>query len=703
MRGGLLLALTALWGSAILSAQTFRPTDLVEPRFGSAGGNVFPGACVPFGLVRLGPDVAGRQPTSGYRPDRPVIGFSHTHTSGTGGAPRYGNLRVTPQAGPPAPTNLASVARSGETALPGYYATVLARYSGDVRAELTATAKVGVHRYTFWDWSGADSVTANLFLDVAAVLKRGKQDDARCTAAEVAFTEAGYLTGNAAFAGGWGGESPYRLYFFAGVDREPAERGVWRDGTLTAGERGANWQPADTAFGAYLSFRLPQRAAVELRVGVSTESTEDARRRWAEQAGRSFRSLRVAADTVWNERLGRVRVEGGLPEERRLFYSALRNTFLLPTETSRPGEFWDHYCLWDVFRTVMPLHTLLAPDHQRAVVRNLLRIYREEGWLPDAWLAGDYGQMQGGTSADVVLADAILKDLGGFDDSLAYAAVVRNATETSDDPGRYGRYPAGAAPTGRMSRRLEYAYNDDRIAALAGARGDTALANELRTRARAIFDDFYPRAKLFWPRRADGLWDGPVHRTHQRADHWNDPNFYESSPAVYGLYAPHAPDELIARHGGPAAFVDYLDDFFASGLFSLENEPAFHIPYLYVYAGRPDKTARRVRRLLDEAYRLHPRGLPGQDDSGATSSWYVWGALGLFPVAGQPHYLLAAPFFDRVVLALENDRAFVIEAHRTHPEAIVPVRYVLNGKLFTDFKLPHAAVVAGGKLEVWLE
>ncbi len=707
-----------MMGGNALFAQ--KVTPLVDPFIGSSSGNVLPGASLPFGLMRLSPDLFPPQPTNGYRPGKPIAGFSHTHTSGTGGGPRYGNFLLFPQTGPPDLVDRAPRKQVNERAHPGYYGVTLARRPGDVAVELTATQHVGVHRYRFFRWGEHERVEGSLFLDVGHSNTRAGQDDARCLEGAVQFESARSLSGYGRFAGGWGGQLPYTVYFWAECDRPFDRRGMWQDTTLQVGETALSREFGENdavprAFGAWLGFDLPNEGEVELRVSISLLSREAARANLeAEAAGKTFAQLRYAADSVWESQLNRIQVTGGLPEQQRLFYSCLRNTLLMPTDLtgenplweSDAPHYWEHYCLWDVFRTVMQLHSLILPERQRSIIRGLLDIYAQRDWLPDAWVAGGYGSTQGGTNADVVLADAIVKDLGGFDYALAYEAMQKNAEVESSDPQHYGRYLAdylalgyvtAASTNGASSRTLEYAYNDYCLAQVAAKLGHEAEAARYRARAQGVFQLFHPEEKHFWAKDRQGAWMPDFSPESRLRDHWNDPYFYEGGSRTYSAYVPHDMAELIARHGGPEAFVAYLDGVFASG-FDLGNEPLFLLPYQYLYAGRADKAAEWVRAILDEQFLPTAEGFPGQDDSGAMSAWYVWSALGLFPVAGQPVYLIGSPVFDRVEMQLEGGKSFTVEARHGGPGRFYVQAATLNGQPLARAWLRHDELAAGGTL-----
>ncbi len=696
------------------------PTAWVDPFIGVEIGNTLPGAMLPFGMVRLSPDVAPPNHTTGYRSDRPIRGFSHNHLSGTGGGARYGNVLVIPETGPcdllPEPV------RQDEYARPGYYSVLLKEHGKEIRCELTASERVGFHRYTFSEPAGrltADEllrgyaagveIRGRVLIDVSAIIDMVEAESTHNVKSGVKILSDRELEGYGRFRGGWGGENPYTVYFAARFDRPFDACGTWKGADFTADSlrEGVN-------IGAWSEFVLPQRGEVGLRVAISYVSTEQAWRNMESVADRDFDGVRNAADSIWNHVLGLLRVEGGTPELKTVFYTGLYHALMMPTDLGmdeNPGwssgqhHFWDFYTLWDTYRTVMPLYTLILPERQREIVRCLLDIYDHRGWLPDAWTAGDYAYVQGGSNADVVIADAVVKKLGGFDVAHAYEAVKKNADVVSDNPYKYGRdlyeyekygYLSNNVRNG-SSKSLEYAYDDYCIAQVAGALGLEDDRERYATRSGSWLHLFDPGTRFFWAKDAEGNWMPGFSPVFRRPDYWNGPYFYEGTPWNYATYVPHDMQRLIAEHGGPERFKAFLDELFDGGHYEIGNEPGFLTPYLYHYAGRPDCSAERVRYLLNE-FRTGRRGLPGQDDSGAMSAWFVFGSMGFFPVAGQDVYLIGTPLFTRSTLMLENGRRFTVIAPNTSRENKYVCGARLNGKKWDRCWFTHTDLARGGEL-----
>lgn len=690
------------------------PTAYVDVFWGTVYGNSFPGVCLPFSMVRLGPDVTPPYPTTGYKPNAPIEGFSHTHLHGTGGGGRFGNVMVSPVTG--APTLRKSGFPRNQYGRPGYYRVELGRAPGDAIAELTSSERVGWHRYTFFTWvKGQKQFKANIQIDAASVISRGKENDpnsAHCTYSEIEVLPDGRIRGMGEFAGGWGGMNPYKVYFYAQAKDMPQATGVFVDTTANFSLKKTSGKKNVVAF---WQFDAAQKQSFLMKVGISFNSYAQAEKNLNNEQGWDFEATRLKADEVWNNQLGKISIAGGTPEEKSLFYSSLYHTFIMPTQLTDDDpalkgtpHYSEHYCLWDVFRSVMPLHTLIAPERQTEIVKSLLGVYKRKGWLPDGYVASDFAQIQGGTNADVVMADALLKGLPLSKEEIEtlWEAVYKNASVHSDDPFKYGRNLQPYLKWGFLpahikcgsSVSLEYAYNDYCIAQIADRLGKKDIAKTLYNRSLKVFELFKGDPPFFWAKDTLGNWAPGFKPNFHLPNSWDGPYFYEGSPYDYSLSVPHAIPQLIEKHKGDAAFTVHIDNMFEMGEFSLSNEPNFLIPYMYLYAGRPDKTSYRVNRALKEAYVVGERGLPGQDDSGATSSWYTWSSMGLFPVAGQDIYLLAGPLFAEVKMQLPNKRELQIVRENVDPEAIYIEEIRWNGRRWDKLFIDHKTLSKGGKL-----
>ncbi len=704
-------------GGRALAQQSY--TQYVDPFLGCEIGNTVVGANTPFGMVKLSPDMMPPNNTTGYRPDKPIIGFSHNHVSGTGGGARYGNIMVIPQVGPLNIHDTLST-KYNEYAKPGYYTVTLGKQYGDVAAELTSTDHAGMHRYSFFvldkpqvreayifGHKRPGKVSGNILINVSSIINSKVYEVANCTGSEVNVTSDHQMEGFSTFSGGWGGDNPYKVYFVIQFDQPFSAFGTWSGDKIF--EQRAHQTGKD--IGAYTKFTLDQNGTVQVRVGISYTSLENARSNLKEIPDWNFDRVRTKADALWNVYLGKVKIEGGTPEQKTIFYTALYHTMVMPVRLeSNPGwksekpHYWDYYTLWDTYRTVMPLHTLILKERQKELVNCLLDIYDHKGWLPDAWTGGDYAMVQGGTSADVVIADAVLKGLKDIDYQKAYQAIKKNATTPSDHPFKYGRYEeyftlgyCSSSIKNGSSKTLEYAYDDFCVAQVAKALGHKKDYQKFIKQSQNGFNLFNPQTKYFWTKTDKGTWVDGFSPEFRMPDYWNGPYFYEGTPFSYSFYVPHNVERLISSHGGAVNFVGFLDQLFDGKHFELGNEPGFLTPYLYTYAGRPDKTAERVKDELAE-FKLGNIGLPGQDDSGAMSAWYVFGAMGFFPSAGQDLYLIGSPEFSKSVLDLGNGHSFTVIAHQLSKINKYVQRATLNHKPLEKAWFTHSEIANGGEL-----
>jgi predicted alpha-1,2-mannosidase len=702
---------------------------------GVAGGNTVPGAGVPFGFVSLSPDTTNAD-TNGYDSKSPIMGFSYTHVSGTGGSGKYGNFRVTPAVGPLRVNHL-HFGKSDEQASPGYYSVGLGNSDAErIKVELTATRRVGFQRLTY-----PAVAESQLIFDVGSVVAmRGRGQRVRL--AKVELVDDHTLTGEVTVEGGWN-PAPYTLYFHAVVDRPAKAFGAWKAGQgwfeTTPGpgrsEGGAQVKsPANrqglmieydterefsNRLGAYLTFDTTTDRQVRMKLAVSFISADKARANLAEEMpGWDFDAYRHAARAQWNDALAKIRVEGGSDEQQRIFYSALYRAHTMPHDLSGENVWWksdephyeDFYTLWDTFRTLHPLLTVIQPQRQRDMLRSLVDTYKHTGWMPDSRIAGANGMTQGGSNGDILVADAVVKRLGGFDQALAYEAIRKNGEVDSDQPFLQGRVlkdylKLGYVPfteTRSASRTLEYAYDDYAIGVVAKALGKSEDARRYLARSanwKHLWDDALGCIR---PRSPNGEWVENYSCTYEYPDRsgpWWDAPFYEGNSLQYSTYVPQDVAGLMAKTGGRGGFVTWLDRLF-DGHYSQGNEPDILAPYLYIHAGRPDRTAEIARQLMAKHYRLARTGLPGNDDAGAMSSWYVWNAIGLYPNAGQPYYYIASPVFTRSTLALEGGKTFTIQALAASETNRYVTAAKLNGKPLDRAWITHAELAQGGVLDL---
>jgi predicted alpha-1,2-mannosidase len=694
----------------------------VDPMLGaSGGGNVFVGPLAPFGMIKPGPDMTtphGDDANAGWAEHGAIHGFSQTHVSGTGGGPRYGNILVQATTGAVTPMDMSSP-RADEKAHVGYYGVTLSRFG--VGVEITAAARSALYRFTY-----PKSGQANLLFDVSRCLlahhigTAGNESQIP-VGSNVYVVSPTEIEGSSSVKGGWNfAPSPYTVYFYAKTDVPAATWGTWRDGTLFEGNRSLGGGPG-TKLGAWMTFAATGKPVL-MKIGISFVSVAQARKNVdAEIPGFDFAATEAGTAAKWDKALGTVELKGESDEQRQMFYTALYHTMMQPTDRTGENPMWtsnepyydDYYAIWDIFRTSGPLLTLIAPEREDQIVRGLVDLYRHEGWLTDA-RAGNYnGRTQGGSNAEFMLTDAYVKGLPGIDWQEAYKAEVQDAEAMPPDPEEEGRggikdwlklgYVSVEGFDKPSSTSVEYAANDFEVALLAKGLGETADYEKYLKRSgnwKNLWDASFSESGFtgfIRSRHQDGSWLTPF--TAMDECSWNGKTFYEGNSWTYSFFAPQDEAAVMKAMGGPETFVNRLDAFFAvKGRYDVGNEPGFLTPYLYNWAGRPDKTAEHVREIIAESYHAGESGLPGNDDSGAMSSWFAFGQLGFFPNAGQDVYVIGSPAYPESTIHLGNGKDFTVEAKGVSEKNIYVTAATLNGKPLERSWLRHREIMAGGTL-----
>ncbi|MEJ7913595.1 MAG: glycoside hydrolase domain-containing protein, partial [Chitinophagaceae bacterium] len=415
------------------SAQELKQmTNYVDPFIGAVGeGHIFPGASLPYGMVKLGPDCLPMNANSGYNADGLLKGFSHLHVSGTGGPPKYGNVLVAATTGAISIHDYASK-RGSEKAAPGYFSVELPRFN--LFSEFTVSHSVGFHQYT-----AADSGNLNLLFDLGSFLSWGgyKEEgelDQELVGSEVEILSPTEVQGYTRVRGGWNVGEAYTVYFYA-VTNQPAIRsGTWKKSELHQGSA----QEFDSGLptGGYLSFRTKAGDRIKMKVGISSISTAKAKQNVSAEIGHwDFDLVKNKAAAAWNEKLATIAVTSSNEDHKKIFYSALYRTMLMPVNRSGENPKWtssvpyydDFYCIWDTYRATHPLLTLIQKQEQVAMINSLLDMYKQEGYMPDARSGNYTGRTQGGSNTDVVITDAWVKGLKGIDYNEALKAVIKNA------------------------------------------------------------------------------------------------------------------------------------------------------------------------------------------------------------------------------------------------------------------------------------
>jgi predicted alpha-1,2-mannosidase len=676
------------------------------------GGNVFVGAALPFGMVKLGPDMESfdsRPSSFGYLSGGRILGFSHLHLSGASG--KYGNILVAPVTGP---LDLADIKspRIDEVNHPGYYSATLTRYN--IHAELTATRRVGFHRYTF-----PAARQSHITVNIAHCLNKGSDSESQhFLGGQVRVLSDHEAAGVGRYAGGWNKGGEYRVYFYIVLDTPSTSVQAWSGNTFSLDKEVTINE--DRPFGATFNFRTHAGQVVQAKIGVSFVSQEQARQNvQSEIPAWNFDNVRKASVENWDQVLSKIRLRGETDSKRIQFYTAMYHTMLMPSDRTGENPGWkstepyydDYYAIWDTYRSSGPLLTLIAPDRQRDLIRSLIDIYRHTGYMPDARSGNDNGRTQGGSNANVVIADAYVKDLSGIDYPTAFQAMLKDASVPPADPQKEGRggildYNTKGyvtlADERSGSRTVEYAYDDFAIAEVACGLNRPVEAKLFAARAHN-WEHLWDRnltvegfKGFLRPRNVDGSWAEPYQLVRGA---WPD-FLYEGDIWTYSLYAPQDVRKLIALAGGNKMFVNRLDSIFYREHFDVTNEPGFLIPVLYNWAGRPDHTAEVINELLEKAFTDQRTGLPGNDDSGAMSSWFIFNSLGFYPNAGQDIYLIGTPSFPEADITLASGKTLHILARNMDSEHIN--RFIqsatLNGAPLDTAWFRHKQIANGGTL-----
>jgi predicted alpha-1,2-mannosidase len=719
-----IIALLAVTTSFAKSA-----VDYVNPLIGTAEhGHVFPGATVPFGMVQLSPDTRdnGWDGCAGYHySDSSILGFSHNHLTGTG-CPDLGNILLMPTTGAlklvpganPGEGYRARFSHDAETARPGYYEVMLPDYQ--VKVELTATTRAGFHRYTF-PATDAAHVIVDLQHGVGNDVK-----DAQLTI-EDDHTASGYRRSD-----GWGGGKIY--YFVMEFSRPSDSAGVGQADKDVAGN-----QTTGKETKGHFDFKTKAGEQILVRVGLSTVSIEGARKNLhAEIPDWNFDAVAAAASRQWEKALDAFDATTSDKNLEQTFYTSLYHSLLAPTTLSDvDGQFrgpdgnvhqatgYDYYTelsLWDTFRAENPLLTLVQPQRVNDFVNTMLTHYKIFGHktLPVWPEGGKETWCMIGNHAIPVIVDAYMKGFRRWDANEALNDMITSTELNREQLDSYRN--KGFIPTGdgrqSVSKVLEYAYDDSCIARFAKALGKDDVAEKYFKRSGNWRNVFDPSTGFMRGKNADGGWVTPFGKKEINSINFNE--YTEANAWQYNFFVLHDVPGLITKLGGDDTFASRLDEMFDTqetipnlamipdvtgviGMYSHGNEPDHHVAYLYNYAGKPWKTQARVRQVANVLYTNTPGGICGNDDCGQMSAWYVFTALGFYPVDPVSGiYELGSPLMDKITLNLNpsfaKGKTFTVIAKNNSSQNVYIQSATLNGKPLTRSWISNAEIVAGGRL-----
>lgn len=713
---------------AAACATAGRYTRYVNPFIGtgavenSLSGNCYPGATMPFGMVQLSPDTQEApdwDKASGYDyNDTHTCGFSHTRLSGTGACDLIDLLLM------PTTTDevWSAVDHSKETARPGYYSL---RLSSGILAELTATTRAGIHRYTYPAGS-----RQRLYIDLDHSAPKTSWNR-RIIQSQLRIVAPNAIEGYRIITG-WA--KLRRVYFRIELSRPIASC------SLIDGSRDYGQVPVvnGTALKAWLDFDPKGGNELTVKVALSTTSIENARLNMQREAASwSFDGYAAQADKAWDDVLGRIEAEGN-QQDMEKFYTALYHTMIQPNtisdadgsytatdySTRRMPEgrtYYTTFSLWDTFRAAHPLYTIIAPERNADFVNSMLTHFDSYGYLPIWSLWGQDNYCMIGNHAIPVVVDAVMKDTPGIDPERALNACVASAT--TSHPGspfdvweKYGYMPEDLQSQS-VSITLEQAYDDWCVAQLAKKLGHDDIYERFTRRARYFRNLYNADNGFFQGRTSDGKWLEPFDPLRYGANGGNP--YTEGNAWQYSWYVPHDIEGLIELMGGRRKFVDRLDRFFtlteqsgqkndnASGFIGQYvhgNEPSHHVAYLYGYAGEPRKTQYYVHKICAELYNTSSSGYAGNDDCGEMSAWLVFSAMGFYPVnPASGEYALGTPMMDKVTVHLAGGRTFTVNAHRKDSMSFYVKSVRLDGKKYDRNTISHKAITDGGTLDFYLE
>jgi len=699
-------------------------TKYVDPFIGTGfHGHVFVGANVPFGAVQLGPTnlSEGWDWCSGYHySDSTITGFSHTHLSGTG-IGDLGDISVMPvigevklvkgKAGDEQSGYYSLFSHKEEVARPGYYSVQLKRYH--IKAELTASKRVGFHQYTF-----PASDNSKIIIDLKPGIGWDKATETYIRQ-ENDTTLSGYR-----YSKGWAADQ--RIYFTAVFSKPMKSFSVYDSTAVKSGS-----EQKGLGIKGIALFNTTNGEQIKLKVAISPVSIENAKLNMiAEIPSWDFNGQVAKASAAWNKELGKIVIQTQDQSRMKVFYTALYHTMIAPSvfndvngdylgtdkKVYKNASFTNYttFSLWDTYRAAHPLLTLINSEKVSDMVNTFLAIYKQQGKLPVWHLMGNETNTMVGNPALPVIADAYLKGIGGFDKDLAYEAL--KSTAMMDERGlnllkKFDYIPADSMVE-TVAMGLEYAIADWSVAQVAKQRGNTSDYAYWSKRGKNYKNYFDPQTRFMRGRIADKQWRTPFNPF--AAVHRQD-DFTEGNAWQYLWLVPQDVEGLVTLLGGEKPFVAKLDSLFIAkgdmgaesspdisgliGQYAHGNEPSHHIAYLYAYAGQPYKTAEKVRYIMDNLYTDKFDGLSGNEDVGQMSAWYILSALGFYPVnPANGMYVFGSPVVNDAVLNVGKDKTFSLSVKNNSKTNKYIQSVTLNGKPYTHAYILHSDIIKGGKM-----
>lgn len=743
--------LTALVGiytaySAQAQQMPYNPVDYVLPLVGTTNyGTTNPGARCPQGMMSVVPfNVMGSVNGNRDKDERwwstPYeykntffTGYAHVSLSGVG-CPELASLLLMPTTGKLNVDYLEyGSPYTNEQASPGYYANTLTKYN--IQTAVTATPRTGRARFTF------PAGESNILLNLGEGLTNE-------TGATVRFVNDREIEGSkllGTFC--YNPDAVFPIYFVMRLNKSPKEYGYWKkmrpmtveaQWDSTSGKRkiykSYTKEMSGDDIGTWFTFHTTAGETIEVSLGVSFVSIENARQNLeSEQAARSFEELHTMARQQWQQDLSRILVEGGSEEQRQVLYTALYHFLIHPNilndvngeypamESNEirtiQGNRYTVFSLWDTYRNVHQLMTLLFPDRQLDMVRTMIDMYREHGWLPKWELYGRETLTMEGDPAIPVIVDTWQKGLRDFDIETAYEAMYKSATmpgtenlmrPDADDYLQLGYVPLREQYDNSVSHALEYYIADFALSRLADALGKKEDAKLFYQRSLGYRHYYCPEFKMIRPKLPDGTFYAPFDPM-EGANFAPSPGFHEGNAWNYTFYVPHDINGLTRLMGGKKNFVNKLQYVFDQGLYDPTNEPDIAYPYLFSYfKGEEWRTQKLVKELLEKHFKPTPDGIPGNDDTGTMSAWAIFSMLGFYPdCPGLPEYTLTTPAFDKITIRLDpryyKQKELIITTNKTTEESIYIQDIKLNDQSYKGYRLTHDQLINSGHIEFILK
>lgn len=717
-----------------------QPVDYVNPIIGTSNyGATFPGPIAPRGMASISPfNVAGQKKvplekdsqwlSNPYVHENTFLtGFSHVNLSGVG-CPELGAIILMPTTGKVDPNHLSyGSTYSNETAKAGYYSLILDKYN--IKAELTATKRVGVSRYSFP--KGQSNILLNLGL--------GLSNEQGAMVKIVSPTEIEGVRSVGAFCYN-SPEDAYPVYFVAKFSKPADTYGAWKtpykyegveaqwmgyNGKTRMMEQATRTVVGDS-IGAYISYKFDKPETIEVKIGISYVSIENARDNLNQETDeKSFDAIYKETHNAWNNLLSRILVEGGSQDDKTIFYTALYHTLIHPNTLNdfngnypeiktgkighTTGTRYTVFSLWDTYRNLHQLMSLVYPEQQLDMVNSMLSMYNENGWLPKWELNSTETFTMVGDPASIVIADTYLKGITNFDIEKAYEAMLKSADATANNPLRpgLGEYiEKGYLSTkhkGSVSTTQEYNAADYAIAILAKNLGKEADYKRFKARSVSYRKLFDPKLNLLRPRLENGNWYEPFD-PNAGANFTENVGFIEGNAWQYAFMVPHDIKGLAKLMGGEKTFSKQLQHIFSSNQFDMANEPDIAYPYLFNYVkGEEWRSQKLVRELAKQYFKNTPDGLPGNDDTGTMSAWLIYSMMGIYPIVpGEPIYTITTPMFDKITVKLNSafykNPELIIEKVKNNNGNIRQIQ--LNNKVRNSYFVTHDQLIHAGNLKI---